>query len=144
MSHNKVCGDGGEAEVIKLIRCPNCGKELQRLPQNYPLYDVQCTGCAFRAQVKTSLSTPKNTIFGAGWVVIEKVMKAGFTVPPLIVNFKWGNGRTKKQEIRFYPFIPKDNLKKFQLSSKAPQPNYKMFNYIGLMQLPHFTLYERR
>src|ERR1035437_210551 len=108
MSHNKVCGDGGEAEVIKLIRCPNCGKELQRLPQNYPLYDVQCTGCAFRAQVKTSLSTPKNTIFGAGWVVIEKVMKAGFTVPPLIVNFKWGNGRTKKQEIRFYPFIPKD------------------------------------
>jgi hypothetical protein len=143
MPTNKECGDDGENEVVKLIQCPNCGKKLQRLPQNFPLYDVQCTGCSFRAQVKTSLSAPKDAIFGAGWAVIEKVLKAGFHVPPLIVNFKGGKGNEAKQEIRFYPFIPKANLKKFQLSSHARQPNYKMFSYVGLEKLPHFTPYMK-
>lgn len=108
------------------------------LPPNYPLYDLQCTGCSFRAQVKTSNSKPKKEIFGAGWEIIDKVLKSGFTIPPLIVNFKSSHG----QEIQFYPFIPKGNLKKRQLSSSAKRANYKMFNYIGIDKLPYFVLYK--
>ena len=143
MSNNKAHGDCGEGEIIRLVRCPNCGKKLNKLPVNYPLYDVQCTGCSFRAQIKTSLSKPKDVVRGAGWDVIEKVTKCGFIIPPLIVNFKWAEGKTRKQSVRFYPFIPKKNLRNYKLSPQARQPNYRMFDYIGLIKLPHFTLYTR-
>ena len=112
------------------------------LPTNYPLYDLQCTGCSFRAQVKTNKSKPKDEIFGAGWEIMEKVLKSGFMVPPLFANFKWNQKGIQKQEIRFYPFIPKANLKKRQLSPTARRANYKMFNYVGLSTLPHFVAYK--
>lgn len=136
---NKQLGDLGEQDVVDLVPCPNCGKKLMTLPPNYPLYDVQCTGCSFRAQIKTNLCKPKKEIFGAGWDIIEKVLKAGFQIPPLIANFKWDSGH----EIRFYPFIPKTNLKRRQLSSNARRANYKMFNYVGLDKLPYFVLFKK-
>ena len=114
-----------------------------KLPPNYPLYDVQCTGCSFRAQVKTNNSKPKDEIFGAGWEIIDKVMKSGFMVPSLIVNFKWNEEGKKKQKILFYPFVPRTHLKKRQLSPKARRANYKMFNYVGLSELPCLALYEK-
>lgn len=143
MSKNKESGDAGELEVVNLIPCPNCGKTLMTLPKNYPLYDVQCTGCLFRAQVKTNNSKPKPVIFGAGWDIIEKVMKSGYMVPPLITNFKWSDKEGKHQEIRFYPFVPKVNLKMHQLSENARRANYKMFNYIGIDEIPFFTLHKK-
>ena len=63
MSKNKESGDDGEKEVCGFVPCPNCGKKLMLLPPNYPLYDVQCTGCSFRAQVKTNNTRPKAQIF---------------------------------------------------------------------------------
>ena len=66
MSNNKKAGDEGEKEVLNLVACPHCKKSLMQLPPNYPLYDLQCTGCSFRAQVKTNNSKPKDEIFGAG------------------------------------------------------------------------------
>lgn len=143
MSTNKQNGDKGELEIIDLVPCPNCGKKLMILPPSYPLYDVQCTGCSFRAQVKTNASKPKAVILGAGWDIMEKVLKSGFIVPPILTNFKWQERGVDKQEIRFYPFVPKDNLKKYQLSSTARRADYKMFNYIGLDKLPHFVIYEK-
>jgi len=133
------------------MRCPNCGKRLMALPPGYPLYDVQCTGCMFRAQVKTNTSKPKPVIFGAGWEIINKVMKSGYMIPPLITNFKWeeklGNGQSiqiiKHQEIRFYPFIPKIHLKKHQLSATARRANYWMFSYIDLDDIPSFSIYKK-
>ena len=89
MSKNKESGDRGEIEVVNLIPCPNCKKKLMILPKNYPLFDVQCVGCNFRAQVKTNQSKPKKEIFGAGWDIMEKVLKSGFIIPSLITNFKW-------------------------------------------------------
>jgi DNA-directed RNA polymerase subunit RPC12/RpoP len=130
-------GDCGEKEIVKHAPCPNCGKKLMALPQNYPLYDVQCTGCSFRAQVKTSKSTSKSRVRGAGWDIINKVLKAGFMSPPLIVNFKPSGG---EQEIQFFPFIPREHLKKFKLSENHRQANYAMFDYFGLAELPHFLL----
>ncbi len=142
MSTNRQSGDQGESEVIKLVPCPNCGKKLMPLPPNYPLYDVQCTGCSFRAQVKTNKSKPKAVIFGAGWQIMDKVLKSGFITPPLILNFKWTEAGHRKQEIRFYPFVPKKNLNKYRLSEKARRSNYWMFTYVGLDKLPFFVLYK--
>ena len=142
MSKNKESGDAGEIEVVTLVPCPNCGKKLMSLPKNYPLYDIQCTGCLFRAQVKTNNSKPKPVIFGAGWDIIFKVMKSGYMVPPLITNFKWKDKESNHHEIRFYPFVPKINLKMHQLSSTARRANYKMFNYIGIDKIPFFVLYK--
>jgi len=139
---NKEWGDIGEQEVVDLMPCPNCKKDLMILPPNYPLYDVQCTGCNFRAQVKTNRSKPKDEIFGAGWQIMDKVTKSGFIIPPLIANFRWGKKEDKKQEIRFYPFIPKKSLKKRKLSKTARRANYEMFNYTGLNELPHFVVYQ--
>lgn len=140
---NQQNGDRGELEVVKLVPCPNCGKALMHLPKNYPLYDIQCSGCLFRAQVKTNNCKPKPIIFGAGWDIISKVMKSGYMVPPLVTNFKWKDKEGNHQEIRFYPFVPKINLKMHQLSEKAKRANYKMFNYIGIDEIPYFTLYKK-
>ena len=142
MSKSKESGDKGELEVVELVKCPNCGKGLMKLPKNYPLYDIQCAGCLFRAQVKTNNSKPKPVIFGAGWDIISKVMKAGYMVPPLITNFKWKDNGENHQEIRFYPFVPKINLKMHQLSSTARRANYKMFNDIGIDEIPFFVLHK--
>jgi DNA-directed RNA polymerase subunit RPC12/RpoP len=143
MSKSQESGDAGELEVVELVPCPNCGKKLMALPKNYPLYDVQCTGCLFRAQIKTNNSKPKPVIFGAGWDIIEKVMKSGYMVPPLIANFKWKDKEGAHHEIRFYPFVPKINLKMHQLSATARRANYKMFNYIGIDGIPFFVLYKK-
>lgn len=142
MSNNKIAGDAGEIDVIKKVPCLNCGKKLMLLPQGYPLFDVQCTGCSFRAQVKTNNSKPKKEIFGAGWQIMEKVLKSGFITPPMIANFKWKDKSGAHQEIRFYPFITKKNLKKYKLPPHARRANYWMFNYIGLDQLPYFVVFK--
>jgi DNA-directed RNA polymerase subunit RPC12/RpoP len=140
MSGNKESGDYGEQQIVKLIPCPNCGKKLILLPPNFPLYDIQCSGCNFRAQVKTNKSKPKAQIFGAGWDILEKVLKAGFLMPPLFVYFEWEFLGEVCHEIRFYPFIPRKNLKKYTLSETAKRANYKMFNYIDMDKLPYFLL----
>ena len=139
----KTKGDKGENEVIEKINCPNCAKSLMKLPPGYPLYDIQCTACSFRAQIKTSHSKPKNSIFGAGWEIIDKVIKSGFLIPPLIVNFKWKDSALEKQKIIFIPFVPKRYIRKRTLSENARRANYKMFNYIEILELPHFNMYEK-
>lgn len=143
MSKNKLSGDTGEQEVVEKVPCPNCGKKLMLLPPSYPLYDVQCMGCLFRAQVKTNNTKPKAVIFGAGWDIMEKVMKSGYMVPPLVTNFKWSDKDGDHQEIRFYPFVPKINLKMHKLSAEARRANYKMFNYVGIDEIPFFTLFKK-
>ncbi len=143
MGLNKQFGDEGEQEVVNLINCPNCGKKLMLLPPNYPMCDVQCTGCSFRAQIKTNNSKPKSEIFGAGWDITDKVLKSGYLMPPLLAHYKWTDKTGTHQQILFYPFIPKNNLKKRILSATARRANYKMFNYVGLEKLPHFVLYPK-
>lgn len=142
-SNNKKHGDIGEKEVVAFVSCPNCGKKLMLLPPNYPLYDVQCTACSFRAQIKTNNKKPSKEIFGAGWEIAEKVLKSGFMMPSLITNYKWVDKDENKQEIRFYPFVPKKNLKKSLRDIKSKGRKYWMFNYIGLDELPFFMVYKK-
>jgi hypothetical protein len=113
------------------------------LPQSYPLYDIQCTACAFRAQIKTLRSRPATRIRGAGWEVLDKVLKSGFLVPPLIVNWIWTVGGKTNREIRLYPFIPRRSLHSYALSATARRPNYKMFDYKGMQRLPSLVLYKK-
>lgn len=133
-------GDKGEKFIKDNVLCPNCGKKLVLLPKNYPLYDIQCSACNFRAQIKTSTLKTEDIVHGAGWDIMEKILKAGLQVPPLILNLINKN----EHKVLFFPFIPKKHLKKYQLSNTAKRANYKMFNYINLSQLPHFELYSSK
>jgi transcription elongation factor Elf1 len=143
MSTNKAAGTHGEDEVVKKVACPNCGKKLQLLPVNYPMYDVQCTACHFRAQVKTNNRSPQDEVFGAGWDVMNKVLKSGYSVPPLFINYHWVEQAVHHHEIRFYPFIPRTHLKKYELSQKAQSAGSTRFNYVGMKTLPHFVLFSK-
>jgi len=140
--NNQIIGGKGEIEVVNLVNCPNCNRKLMLLPKGYPLYDVQCTACNFRAQIKSNNTKPKDIVRGAGWDIMEKVLKSGFLVPPLIVNFKWREGGIEKQEIRFYPFIRKNNLVKYLANIKSRGRLYKMFNY-NLKGLKYYILYKK-
>jgi hypothetical protein len=144
MNKNKVAGNKGEQQVIKLVPCPNCGKALMKLPESFPIYDLQCTGCFFRVQVKSSQSKPRpgNVIRGAGWAVIDKALKSGMLMPPLIVNYQWTENGKKRHRIVFYPFVRRDNLKKRRLSDPK-RSNYWMYDYVGLDQLPYLVLYDK-
>jgi len=113
-----------------------------KLPPSYPLADVQCTGCVFRAQVKTASSRPKKAIRGAGWDIIEKVLKAGYQAPPLIAHFVWNEAGVEHHQVVFYPFVPKRCLSKYQLKPTARRANYKMFNYVDLDTIPSMVLHE--
>lgn len=127
-------GSLGENDVIATIRCPNCRSELLLLPPSNPLFDVQCNRCIFRAQVKTARCKPKSEIFGAGWDILDKTLKAGQMVPPLIVNFRWEDKTTGEdcQAIYFFPFLTRANLKARTRSDDGLRPGYKEFNYVGL------------
>ncbi len=140
----KKNGYWAEYDVLDLIPCPNCGRKLKLLPQNNPLFDVQCCTCYFRAQVKgaSNLKPHQNEIFGATWEIMNKVLKAGNSVPPLLVNYKWLQNGQQHQTISFYPFIPKANLRRYTISPGAQSAGSKRFNYIGMKELPHFELYK--
>lgn len=98
MPGHQAAGEAGEREVCDKVPCPNCGRKLVQLPPGFPMFDVQCSRCLFRAQVKTVNGKPRGVIRGAGWDIYEKVLKAGHLAPPLIVNFNWQSGtdRIKK------------------------------------------------
>jgi len=132
--------------VVDVVPCPNCRSKLVLLPPGFPLFDVQCTRCMFRAQVKTArCAPPRDQIFGAGWDVLDKTRKTGQLIPPLIVNFQWpdkANGK-ERQVVYFFPFLTKDNIKKRQRSAAGQRPGYKEFNYVGLRDdnMPRMMLF---
>src|SRR3989338_7513223 len=143
MISNKETGTRGELEVIEKVTCPNCESKLIQMPRNFPLYDIQCTRCSFRSQVKTFNKKPSSSTLGAGWDIMEKVLKVGYLVPSLLLNFKWKEKDIEHQEIRFYPFIPRINLEYYRLSPTARRANYRMFRYKNMDRSPHFLLYKK-
>jgi len=138
-------GKAGELAVVRVVPCPNCQSKLMLLPPGFPLFDVQCTRCMFRAQVKTvrRVAPPKDQIFGAGWDVLEKTLKTGQLIPPLILNFEWTDSKTGevRHEVYFYPFLTKDNVRKRERSEGGQRPGYKEFNYVGLLNVPQMRLF---
>lgn len=116
------------------------------LPVGFPLFDVQCTRCMFRAQVKTArCAPPKDQIFGAGWDVLEKTRKTGQLIPPLLVNYQWQDASTgqARHEIYFFPFLTSCNIRRRQRSLDGQRPGYKEFNYVGLLTAPQMRLFPK-
>ena len=106
------------------------------LPPCFPLFDVQCRRCLFRAQVKTAHCKPKDEVFGGGGDVLEKNRKAGHLIPPLIINFHWQETKTRKwhREVHFFPFLTEKNLRYYERSKHGKRPGYLQFNYVGLSE----------
>ena len=121
--------------VIKLTRCPNCNRKLQKFPNNNPLVDIRCEVCQFRAQVKGHDGNPNDIeIQGGGWEILYKTYRAGYTIPPLIIYWRVNH------EIRFYPFLFLKHLKKKPpLPPTHKQAGYVQFNYVNLATLPYFV-----
>ena len=131
MSLKKANGNLAEKFVCKSIPCPSCKKHLIPLPTGFPLYDVQCSGCHFRAQVKHSQSKPAKSVTGGGWDILWKNLKSGHLVPPLFVY----HSLKPKPLVRFYPFLTSENVSR----SKKPlprRPDYYMCRFTGLDDLP--------
>lgn len=139
---NQMVGDIGEKDVVAKIKCPNCANNLMLLPPNYPLCDIQCSGCLFRAQVKTNRCKPQTKIRGAGWDILDKTLRSGYLMPPLITNYVWKEGNEEKQEIRLYPFITKTSLIVRTANIKSHHRKHKMFDY-NLKHLPFIQLYPK-
>ena len=146
MAKSHDSGSKGESEIVRLIRCPNCQSRLMSLPAGFPLFDIQCTRCLFRAQVKTARCAPKSEIFGAGRDILEKNLRAGHLIPPLIVNFHWGatKGKGRIRKVYLFPFLTKRNLRFRQRSENGKRPGYKEFNYVGLLNVdvPQVVLFD--
>ena len=89
MASNAELGAQAEAYIVEHFRCPSCGHELRALPPGYPLYDVQCSRCLLRAQVKRVRAKPRDRIRGASWTVLSHHLKTGHLLPPMFVCFGW-------------------------------------------------------
>jgi len=133
---NGVSGTRGEQWVAKNIPCPNCDSSLMLLPVGFPLFDVQCSRCLFRAQVKANRCKPKDQIFGAGWEILDRTLRTGQLIPPLLVNYEWLDRSTGKNrhEVHFFPFLTKANLSRHRRPRTGQRPGYKQFNYVGLLK----------
>ena len=142
MSKRKESGDNSEKLVIDKTKCPNCGKNLKPLPTNNPLVDVRCEVCRFRAQVKTHKKPRKAEISvqGGGWDILHKTLKAGYAIPPLIIVFRFKGD----YQIRFYPFILRENLGHPHPLTTGKQKGYKQFSYEKLNKLPYFVWHNNR
>lgn len=134
MTLKQDSGELGEKEVCELTKCPNCGGKLFQLAKNNPLYDVACSRCLFRVQVKTvGKNFDGKRIRGAGWSVMDKAQKAGMVIPPVILN--------TKDEIRFYPYIPKSSLiKRIAIINKTRR--HPMFDY-DIRDLKYYVLVKK-
>lgn len=136
MSLKKQNGNLAESFICSNIKCPSCGKSLIPLPVNFPLYDVQCSGCHFRAQVKHSNSKPSGSVSGGGWDIMSKNFKSGHLIPSLFVfhNLK------PDPLVRFYPFLTKENVSKAK-NPLPTRPNYYMCRFVNLNDLPYWEYY---
>ena len=134
-----IIGTAGERWVKRNVRCPSCHSKLILLPPGFPLVDVLCTSCLFRAQVKTNGCKPRDQIFGAGWEILDRSLKAGQLIPPLLVNYEWLDKGKKHHEVHFFPFLTRDNIQRHQRSRR----DYKQFNWVGLNEAPKLVLYSR-
>ncbi len=140
----KTTGDIGEKFVASNAPCPACGKALVALPEGYPLFDLQCSACTFRCQVKATVKQRQNAIPGGGWSILNAVLKTGQHVPPLIYVSRVGEAHSGSPVVRFFPFIPRNHLKKVQpFPDGHKRADYLQFRYTRMNRVPSFILNEK-
>jgi len=134
-------GVEAEAFVVARIPCPSCGHALRAMAPGYPLYDVECTRCLLRAQVKRILAGPRDRIRGASWDVIAHHFKTGHLVPPMFACWGWPTGTPEPSEVWFFPLIPTSHLKMRVLSERHKTPGRRMAEYVDMRGVPHFVVF---
>jgi hypothetical protein len=134
---------GKEAErfVVDRVRCPSCGHRLLQLPPGYPLYDVACSYCLLRAQVKRILAKPRDRVRGASWEVMNHHIKTGHLIPPMFACFGWPAGRLEPEVIWFFPLIPTKHIEMRELSERHQTPGRRMTEYVRMREVPHMIVF---
>lgn len=134
-------GDEAERFVAKRIACPSCGGRLRVLPPGYPLFDVQCGSCLFRAQTKRVKEKPRSRLRGGSWSVVNLYLRTGQLLPPMLVCFDWPETSGRPGSVYFFPFVPAKNVKRRVLSSRhKSDAGRAMAEYLGMLALPHQVL----
>jgi hypothetical protein len=136
--------EGTEAErfIIDQLSCPSCGSSLRQLPTGYPLYDLECVRCLFRAQVKRVKAGPRDRLRGGSYDLVSHHLKTGHLLPPLFVCFGWATGAVNPSEVWLFPLVPAKNVKLRVLSEKHSTPGRRMAEYVEMRKLPHAVVWR--
>jgi hypothetical protein len=139
---NTESGERAVEFVLLQTKCPYCVKALVDLPRATPVYDVACSRCEFRAQVK-SVETPKRSrIRGASARPLAGLRLAGKLSPPLIVVWGWDGEARSAAEVSLFPLVPWSHVRERVLPpNHATMAGRLMVDYHDLKNVPHFTLY---
>ena len=143
VTNRTASGEEGELWVRQHVRCPNCAKGwFERYPSGYPLYDVYCLRCQFRAQVrKHYLPASRSRHVGASWEKIGASLTVGEPLPPIIYCHGWPSGAADPEEVFLYPFVPYSVVKARAIKT-GPQTGRNMTDYVGLRDVPRMLLWR--
>jgi hypothetical protein len=131
-------GDEAERYVVERVPCPSCGCGLRQLPPGYPLFDVQCSRCLFRAQVKRVQEKPRSRLRGGSWNVVSTYLRTGQLLPPMFVCFEWPRSRAEPGSVYFFPLVPAKNVGKRVLSERhKTDAGRAMAEYRDMLSLPY-------
>lgn len=131
-------GDEAESFVAERVPCPSCGSPLRQLPPGYPLFDLQCSACLFRAQVKRVQEKPRSRLRGGSWNVVNTYLRTGQLLPPMFVCFGWPRSRSEPESVYFFPLVPARNVAKRVLSERhKTDAGRAMAEYRDMLSLPH-------
>ena len=111
---------------------------MQQLAPGYPLFDVQCSRCLFRAQVKRVQERPRNRLRGGSWNVVNTYLRTGQLLPPMFVCFDWPRSELEPGSVYFFPLVPARNVSKRVLSeAHKTDAGRAMVEYREMLSLPH-------
>jgi hypothetical protein len=144
MSPSSRSAQGAQAErfVVQYLSCQSCGSSLRELPVGYPLFDVECVRCLFRAQVKRVKAGPRDRLRGGSFDLVSHHLKTGHLLPPLFVCFGWETGAATPGEVWFFPLVPAKNVKARILSERHSTPGRRMAEFVGMRALPHSVIWR--
>jgi hypothetical protein len=139
---NSESGERAVQFVLANVRCPYCEKALMDLPRATPVYDVACSRCEFRAQVKSVETSIRSRIRGASARPLVGLRLAGKLSPPLIVVWRWDGERRTADEVSLFPLVPWSHVRERVLpANHATMAGRLMVDYHDLGRLPKIPLY---
>lgn len=139
---NTESGERAVQFVLAEVSCPYCTKALMDLPRATPVYDVACSRCEFRAQVKSVETRKRSRIRGASARPLAGLRLAGKLSPPLIVVWQWDGEQRSADEVSLFPLVPWSHVRERVLpANHATMAGRLMVDYHDLVRLPHFTLF---
>ena len=107
------------------------------------MFDLQCTACLFRAQVKRVQEKPRSRLRGGSWNVVSLYLRTGQLLPPMFVCFGWPRLQPAPAAIYFFPLVPAKNVVKRVLSERhKTDAGRSMAEYRDMLSLPHQIVFD--